>query len=134
MAGALEAASSELGPIEVLNYSPVPNGDFMRSVVATTMGDITAATESSILGPVTAVQQVLPELGELGRGTIMLVNGSSAALPNANVAGVSIAFAGESALGPRVAGRAVADNSHPVGIVPYHCGNWQRLNLKWQAR
>ena len=99
LAGALEAAASELGPIEVLNYSPVPSGDFMRPVLEMTVEDLTAAAEFSILGPVTAVQQVLPGMGELGRGTILLVNGSSAATPNANVAGVSIAFAGESAYG-----------------------------------
>jgi short-subunit dehydrogenase len=99
LAGALERAASELGPIEVLQYSPVPRKDFLRPVLETTAADLVAAAEFSILGPVTAVQQVLPGMRQLGRGTILFVNGSSAATPNVNVAGTSIAFAGESAYG-----------------------------------
>ncbi|WP_016882367.1 MULTISPECIES: SDR family NAD(P)-dependent oxidoreductase [unclassified Rhodococcus (in: high G+C Gram-positive bacteria)] len=60
LAGALERAASELGPIEVLQYSPVPRKDFLRPVLETTAADLVAAAEFSILGPVTAVQQVLP--------------------------------------------------------------------------
>lgn len=99
LAGALEGAAAELGPVEVLQYSPVPRKDFLRPVLDTTADDLAAATEFSILGPATAVQQVLGGMRELGRGTILLVNGASAATPNGNVAGTSIAFAGESAYG-----------------------------------
>lgn len=94
---ALRAAASELGPIDVLQYSPVPRAEFLRPVLDTTPDDLAAATAFSILGPVTAVQTVLPSMEERGRGTILFVNGSSAVRPNGNVAGTSIAFAGESA-------------------------------------
>lgn len=96
---ALASAAEELGPIEVLQYSPVPRREFLRPVLETTVEDLSAAVEFSILGPVAAVQQVLPGMRELGRGTILLVNGSSAATPSGTVAGTSIAFAGESAYG-----------------------------------
>lgn len=96
---ALDAAASDLGPIEVLQYSPVPRPEFLRPVLETTVDDLAAATAFSILGPVAAVRAVLPGMEQLGRGTILLVNGSSAVTPNGNVAGTSTAFAGESAYG-----------------------------------
>ena len=94
---ALERAAAELGPIEVLQYSPVPRKEFLRPVLETTADDLAAAVAFSILGPAAAVQQVLGGMRELGRGTILFVNGSSAVTPNERVAGTSTAFAGESA-------------------------------------
>jgi NADP-dependent 3-hydroxy acid dehydrogenase YdfG len=66
-------------------------------VLDTTRDDLTSAFEFSVLGPVAAVEQVLPGMRERGRGTLLFVNGGSAARPNANVAGTSVAFAGETA-------------------------------------
>ncbi|MBD7956438.1 SDR family NAD(P)-dependent oxidoreductase [Microbacterium sp. Sa4CUA7] len=96
---ALDAAAADLGPIEVLQYSPVPADDFMKPVLDTATEDLVGPVEQSVYGPVTAVQHVLPGLRELGRGTILFINGSSAVTPNGNVTGTSIAFAGESAYG-----------------------------------
>src|SRR5690606_25795856 len=64
---ALDAAATELGPIEVLQYSPVPARDFMKPVLETTAEDLVGPVEQSVYGPVTAVQNVLPGLRELGR-------------------------------------------------------------------
>ncbi|MFC9335958.1 SDR family NAD(P)-dependent oxidoreductase [Arthrobacter sp. NPDC057009] len=97
LSAALERAATELGPIEVLQYSPVPRKEFLRPVLETTADDLAAAVAFSILGPATAVQQVLGGMRQLGRGTILFVNGSSAVRPNEQVAGTSTAFAGESA-------------------------------------
>ncbi|MFC9665161.1 SDR family NAD(P)-dependent oxidoreductase [Nocardia sp. NPDC127606] len=72
LAAALDKDSSELGPIEVLQYSPVPRQEFLRPVLDTTAEDLSAATEFSILGPVTAVEQVLDGMTELGRGTVFV--------------------------------------------------------------
>jgi NADP-dependent 3-hydroxy acid dehydrogenase YdfG len=99
LTAALQQADADLGPIEVLQYSPIPRKDFLRGVLETTVDDLAAATEFSILGPAAAISQALPGLRELGRGTILLVNGSSGATPNSSVAGTSTAFAGESAYG-----------------------------------
>lgn len=97
LSAALDRAAQDLGPIEVLEYSPIPQREFLRPVLETTADDLTAALEFSVLGPVTAVRQVLPGMRALGRGTVLFVNGGSGARPNPNVAGTSVAFAGESA-------------------------------------
>jgi short-subunit dehydrogenase len=94
---ALDSAAQELGPIEVLDYSPLPQKEFLRPVLETTVDDLAGAVEFSIYGPVTAVRQVLPGMRLLGRGSILFVNGGSGVRPNPKVAGTSIAFAGEGA-------------------------------------
>lgn len=96
---ALDAAAADLGPIEILQYSPVPAKEFMKPVLETTAEDLLGPVEQSVYGPVAAVQHVLPGLRELGRGTILFINGGSAVTPNGNVTGTSVAFAGESAYG-----------------------------------
>ena len=128
LAGTLDRAAAELGPIEVLQYSPVPHRDFLRPTLETTVDDLEAATAFSILGPATAVQQVLPGMRELGHGTILLVNGSSAANPNGNVAGTSTAFAGESAYGAMLHEALKAQRIH-VGqlIIPGAIGGGDPL-------
>lgn len=96
---ALEQVTETLGPIEVLQYSPLPQKDFMRPVLETTPADLVGPVEFSIYGPVAAVHQVLPGmrfLGE-GRGTILFANGGSAVTPGRNVTGTSVAFAGQAA-------------------------------------
>jgi NADP-dependent 3-hydroxy acid dehydrogenase YdfG len=97
LSGALDAAARELGPIEVLQLSPIPQRASLRPVLETSRADLLAAVELSVLGPATAVQHVLPGMRALGRGTVLLVNGGSAVRPNPQVAGTSTAFAAESA-------------------------------------
>ncbi|MGU3438410.1 SDR family NAD(P)-dependent oxidoreductase [Actinomycetes bacterium M1A6_2h] len=97
LTAALDSAAAELGSIEVLQYSPVPAKEFMKPVLETSVEDLSGPVEFSIYGPVAAVNQVLPGMRALGRGTLLFVNGSSAIRPGATVAGTSIAFAGESA-------------------------------------
>ena len=125
---ALAAAADDLGPVSVLQYSPVPREEFLKPVAETTTEDLRAATEFSILGAATAVRQVVPGMRELGGGTILLPNGSSAATPNVAVAGTSVAFAGESAYG-----RMLHDALAPEGIgvaqliIPGAIGGGDRL-------
>jgi NADP-dependent 3-hydroxy acid dehydrogenase YdfG len=86
---ALETAAQAMGPIEVLQYSPLPDKTFLRPVLETTVADLVGPVEFSIYGPVAAVRQVLPGMRYLpdgSRPSILLVNGG--------VAGTSIAFAG----------------------------------------
>ncbi|MEU2750988.1 SDR family NAD(P)-dependent oxidoreductase [Streptomyces collinus] len=97
LTAALYAAAADLGPIEILQYSPVPQAHFMKPVLDTSADDLDAPLAFSVKGPVTAVNAVLPAMRELGRGTLLFVNGSSAVRPNPKVAGTSIAFAAESA-------------------------------------
>ncbi len=100
IAKALERATEALGPIEVLQYSPLPQKDFMRPVLETTPADLVGPVEFSIYGPVAAVHQVVPGMRFLpgeNRGTILFVNGGSAVKPGRNVTGTSVAFAGQAA-------------------------------------
>ena len=100
LARTLEQVTESLGPIEVLQYSPLPQKDFMRPVLETTPADLVGPVEFSIYGPVAAVHQVIPGMRFLpgdGRGTILFVNGGTALVPRAHLAGTSIAFAGETA-------------------------------------
>ncbi|TQS40678.1 SDR family NAD(P)-dependent oxidoreductase [Cryptosporangium phraense] len=119
LTGALDAAARDLGPIEVLQYSPLPHRDFLRPLLDTTVADLTGAVEFSIYGPVTAVRQVLPGMRTLGRGTILFANGGSGARPNPRVAGTSIAFAGEGAYASMLHTELAPENIH-VGqlIIP----------------
>lgn len=94
---ALQDAAEALGPIEVLQYSPLPHRDFLKPVLETTLPDVAAAVEFSVYGPFAAVQQVLGGMRANGRGTIVFVNGGTSVRPRPNYAGTSIAFAGESA-------------------------------------
>jgi short-subunit dehydrogenase len=94
---ALDAAASDLGQVEVLQYSPVPAKRFLKPLLESTVEDLAAAFAFSVAGSVTAVERVLPGMRAAGRGTILFVNGSSAVGANQSVAGTSVAFAGESA-------------------------------------
>jgi NADP-dependent 3-hydroxy acid dehydrogenase YdfG len=129
LAAALAQAGDELGTIEVLQYSPIPQKEFLRPVLETTTADLAAAVEFSIHGPMTAIGQVLPGMRSLGRGTVLFVNGGSGARPNPKVAGTSIAFAGEGAYAVMLHEALAAENIHvgqlivPGAIRPGHPNN-----------
>ncbi|MDO0926720.1 SDR family NAD(P)-dependent oxidoreductase [Streptomyces sp. TG1A-8] len=126
LADALAAAAGALGTVEVLQYSPVPHRDFMRPVLDTGHRDLLGPVEFSVYGPVAAVQQVLPGMRKLGRGTILLVNGGTAAVPHPERAGTSVAFAAESAYGRLLHDRLAGEGVHvaqliiPGAITPGH--------------
>lgn len=114
---ALDAAASDLGPIEVLQYSPVPAKEFMKPVLETTAKDLVGPVEQSVYGPVTAIQHTLPGMRELGLGTILLINGSSAVHPNGGVAGTSVAFAAESAYGQMLHDALTGEGIHVAQLI-----------------
>ncbi|MFF7970647.1 SDR family NAD(P)-dependent oxidoreductase [Streptomyces sp. NPDC007905] len=126
LVAALRDAAAALGTIEVLQYSPVPHRDFMRPVLETRHRDLLGPIEFSVYGPVAAVQQVLPGMRELGRGTVLFVNGGTAAVPHPERAGTSIAFAAESAYGHLLHDRLAPEGIHvgqlviPGAITPGH--------------
>ena len=126
LAAALDRAAQELGPVEVLQYSPLPQKEFLRPVLETTPGDLVGAFEFSIQAPVAAVHQVLQGMRVLGRGTVLFINGGTAVQPLPKYAGTSIAFAGESAYGQMIHEALAADGIHvgqliiPGAIIPGH--------------
>ncbi|MDL5206441.1 SDR family NAD(P)-dependent oxidoreductase [Streptomyces sp. ALI-76-A] len=117
LTAALYAAAADLGPIEILQYSPVPRADFMKTVLDTSADDLDAPLAFSVKGLVTAVNAVLPAMRELGRGTLLFVNGSSAVRPNPKVAGTSIAFAAESAYARMLHDTLAPENIHAAQLI-----------------
>lgn len=121
---ALDRAAQDGGAVEVLTYNPLPQKEFLRPVLDTTPEDLTGAVEFSIYAPAAAVHHVLPGMRSLGVGSILFVNGGSAARPNAAVAGTSIAFAGQSAYGQMLHDTLRPERIHvaqliiPRGITP----------------
>lgn len=114
---ALRQAADTLGPIEILQFSPVPRGDFMKPVLDTTVADLDDPLAFSVKGPLTCVNAVLPGMRELGRGTLLFVNGSSAVRPNPSVAGTSIAFAAESAYAAMLHTALAPENIHVAQLI-----------------
>jgi NAD(P)-dependent dehydrogenase (short-subunit alcohol dehydrogenase family) len=114
---ALEAASETLGPIEILQYSPVPRADFMKPVLDTRADDLDAPLGFSVKGPVTCVNAVLPGMRALGRGTLLFVNGGSAVRPHPERAGTSIAFAAESAYARMLHDALAPENIHAAQLI-----------------
>jgi NAD(P)-dependent dehydrogenase (short-subunit alcohol dehydrogenase family) len=117
LTAALDTAAKELGPIEVLQFSPVPRGDFMKPVLETTAIDLDDPLAFSVKGPVTCVHAVLPGMRELGRGTLLFVNGGSAVCPNPKVAGTSVAFAAESAYAAMLHDALALENIHAAQLI-----------------
>ncbi|WP_406498410.1 SDR family NAD(P)-dependent oxidoreductase [Streptomyces sp. NBC_01604] len=117
LTAALYAAAADLGTVEILQYSPVPRADFMKPVLDTSADDLDAPLAFSVKGPVAGVHAVLPGMRELGRGTLLFVNGSSAVRPNPKVAGTSIAFAAESAYARMLHDTLAGENIHAAQLI-----------------
>ncbi|MFC8226019.1 SDR family NAD(P)-dependent oxidoreductase [Streptomyces sp. NPDC057287] len=117
LTAALREAAEELGPVEILQYSPVPRADFMKPVLDTTATDLDDPLAFSVKSPVTCVNAVLPGMRALGRGTLLFVNGGSAVQPHPERAGTSIAFAAESAYARMLHDALAGANIHATQLI-----------------
>jgi NADP-dependent 3-hydroxy acid dehydrogenase YdfG len=117
LTAALQEAADVLGPVEILQFSPVPRADFMKPVLDTSTGDLVAPLDFSVHGPVTAVTAVLPGMRALGRGTVLFVNGGTAVRPHPERAGTSIAFAAESAYARMLHDALAPENIHVAQLI-----------------
>jgi NADP-dependent 3-hydroxy acid dehydrogenase YdfG len=95
LAAAIRSLAADLGPVEVLEYSPLPAKEFMKPILETTVEDVRGPLEFSVLGAVAAARAVLDPMREAGRGTILYTTGGAAINPYPLRAGVGISFAGE---------------------------------------
>jgi hypothetical protein len=68
LAAAIQTLASRLGPVEILEYSPVPAGEFMKPILETTADDLRGPLEVSVLGAATAVHTVLESMRDAGQG------------------------------------------------------------------
>lgn len=117
LSAALAAAASGLSPIEVLQYSPIPHTDYMKPVLETSPADIEGPLAFSVVGPMTAVGQVLPGMRSLGRGTLLFINGGTAVQPHPDRAGTSIAFAAESAYAQMLHAALADEHIHAAQLI-----------------
>jgi NADP-dependent 3-hydroxy acid dehydrogenase YdfG len=117
LTAALRQAADVLGPVEILQFSPVPRADFMKPVLDTSTGDLVAPLDFSVNGPITAVTAVLPGMRALGRGTVLFVNGGTAVRPHPERAGTSIAFAAESAYARMLHDALAPENIHVAQLI-----------------
>ena len=96
---ALARAVAELGPITVLQYSPLPAKEYLKPVLELTPELALEALRFSALGLIHAVRSVLPAMRTAGEGSIILINGGTSVKSRHDFAGTSIAFPAESAYG-----------------------------------
>lgn len=96
---ALVQAAATLGPITVLQYSPIPSRDYLKPVLELTPELALEALQFSALGLIHSVRTVLPAMRQAGSGSIILINGGTSVKARAGFAGTSIAFPAESAYG-----------------------------------
>jgi len=92
---AIGRLADELGPVEVLEYSPLPAKEFMKPILETTVDDVRGPLEFSVLGAVAAATAVIDGMLQRGSGTILYTTGGAAINPYPLRAGVGISFAGE---------------------------------------
>jgi NADP-dependent 3-hydroxy acid dehydrogenase YdfG len=95
LTGAITTLAERLGPVEVLEFSPLPSPEFMKPILETSVEDVRGPLEFSVLGAVAATHAVIGPMREAGRGTILFTTGGAAINPYPARAGVGISFAAE---------------------------------------
>jgi NADP-dependent 3-hydroxy acid dehydrogenase YdfG len=95
LSAAITSLADQLGPVEVLEYSPLPAREFMKPILETSVDDVRGPLEFSVLGAVAAATTVLGPMLDRGAGTILFTTGGAAINPYPLRAGVGISFAAE---------------------------------------
>jgi NADP-dependent 3-hydroxy acid dehydrogenase YdfG len=114
LSAAIDSLAQRLGPVEVLEYSPLPAREFMKPILETSVDDVRGPLEFSVLGAVAAVTTVVQPMLERESGTILFTTGGAAINPYPLRAGVGISFAGEVAYA-RMLHDELADRGIHVG-------------------
>ncbi|GAC1317043.1 MAG: hypothetical protein NVSMB25_03960 [Thermoleophilaceae bacterium] len=78
---AIVTLAERLGPVEVLEYSPLPAPEFMKGILETSVDDVRGPLEFSVLGAVAATRAVVGPMCERGRGSILFTTGGAAINP-----------------------------------------------------
>lgn len=117
--GALARAAEVLGPITVLQYSPLPSRRYLKPVLDLTPELALEALQFSAIGLIVAARAVLPAMREAGEGALLLINGGTSMQSRPDFAGTSVAFPAETAYGEMLHA-ALADEGIYVGqmVIP----------------
>jgi NADP-dependent 3-hydroxy acid dehydrogenase YdfG len=109
---ALEALAAELGPPEVLCYSPLPALDTIKPVVDTTAEDLGAAFELGVVGCAAAVGATLPAMLAARRGSLLFTTGSAVIRPSAGRATSGVVNAAQATYFKMLHDALAADGVH----------------------
>src|SRR5262249_25044418 len=95
---ALALVKKTLGPVDMLEFSPLPDWTEPASA-PTSVLDITpektlSQVHMSVLGAITSVNAVLPDMLARGSGTLFFTTGLSALIPLPSLGNVGIAVSG----------------------------------------
>lgn len=124
---ALRAVKAELGPIDVLEFSPADSALTPVGVLDVTLENLQPQIDFYLGGALRAIGEVAPDMIAAGSGTILVTTGGGSVAPHAALANINIAAAGlrnwtlnlHSALEPQgvyvahVAITALIDGGHP---------------------
>ncbi|PPG50428.1 MULTISPECIES: SDR family NAD(P)-dependent oxidoreductase [unclassified Rathayibacter] len=127
LTAALRAIRADLGPIDVLEFSPADSALAPVGVLDVTPENLQPQIDFYLGGALRAVGEVVPDMIAAGSGTILVTTGGGSVAPHAALANINIAAAGlrnwvlnlHSALEPRgvyaahVAITALIDGGHP---------------------
>ncbi|MBZ4017052.1 SDR family NAD(P)-dependent oxidoreductase [Streptomyces purpurogeneiscleroticus] len=92
LAAALAQVTEALGPADVLDYGPGPSGPVTHAA-QTTAAAATAQFDLYVLGAITAVGQILPDMLARGSGTVLITTGAAATVPTPSLANAGLAMA-----------------------------------------
>jgi NADP-dependent 3-hydroxy acid dehydrogenase YdfG len=85
--GAVEAIETRFGPVDVLEYSPTPGGNLLRSPSELDVAAVAPLLDKYVLTPVALVGRVLPAMLEQGAGGLLFAMGAAAKYPMPRLAG-----------------------------------------------
>jgi short-subunit dehydrogenase len=91
---ALRTAKAELGPFDVIEYSPTPGPGTLATPRNITLDNVAIHLDTSILGPIAVVNEVLPEMLAAGDGALLFCTAASAMHPVSFSANFAIAAGG----------------------------------------
>jgi NADP-dependent 3-hydroxy acid dehydrogenase YdfG len=84
---AVDAIQARFGPVDVLQYSPTPGGNLLKSPSQLDVATVAPLLDKFILTPVALVRRVLPGMLERGAGGLLFPMGAAAKYPMPHLAG-----------------------------------------------
>ena len=87
---AIAAAKTRFGTVDVLEYGPSPDSDSVVDALAITPANAAQHVDRALLGAITAVREVLPEMRERDDGALLFTTGASATVPIPSHASVGL--------------------------------------------
>lgn len=91
---AFAAIKTKYGIIDVLEYSPVPGIDTLASPLDVTEENALYQFQFNVLGAISSIRQVKPDMLEKGSGALLFTTGGSAITPVPMMGNVGIAGSG----------------------------------------